>query len=255
MDLRLDQQHAFGYKSPSQIARRVTEAWAEHNLYCAACSSGVLDAQAANTRAVDFRCPVCRAAYQLKSVKTWSERRVPDAGYDAMMQAIRSDCVPNLLVMQYSLDWFVRNLLLVPSFFFTPASIQKRKPLAPNARRAGWVGCNILLDRIADDGKIRIIVDGQPLAASGVRERYDEVRPLATMSVATRGWTLDVLGIVRDIGKPRFSLDEVYVREGVLAAAYPNNKHVRPKIRQQLQLLRDMGYVRFEGRGMYSLLR
>lgn len=209
MDLRLDHQQGFGYKSPSQIARKVTEAWADNNLFCAACSSEVLCAQAANTRAIDFRCPVCKAAYQLKSVKTWSERRVPDAGYDAMMQAIRSDCVPNLLVMQYSPDWFVRNLMLVPSFFFTPASIQKRKPLSPNARRAGWVGCNILLNRIADDGKIRIVVDGQSLAASGVRKRYDEVRPLGTLTVATRGWTLDVLGIVHDIGKQQFSLDEV----------------------------------------------
>ena len=255
MDLRLDKRRALGYKSPSQIARRVTEGWAEDNLYCAACSSRALEAQAANTRAVDFRCSSCNAAYQLKSLKTWSERRIPDAGYEAMMHAIRSGCVPNLLVMQYSLDWFVQNLLLVPSFFFTPASIQKRKPLGPKARRAGWVGCNILLDKIADEGKIRVVVDGQPVAAAGVRKRYDEVRPLASIAVSTRGWTLDVLRIVRDIGKPGFSLGEVYMREGVLATAYPNNKNIRPKIRQQLQVLRDLGYIRFEGRGRYSLLR
>jgi type II restriction enzyme len=54
-----------------------------------------------------------------------------------MIQAIQSDNVPNLLVLQYDLRWHVRNLILVPSFFFTEAAIEKRKPLAVTARRAG----------------------------------------------------------------------------------------------------------------------
>ncbi len=35
---------------------------------------------------------------------------------------------------------------------------------------------------------------------------------------------------------------------------YPNNKNVRPKIRQQLQVLRDLGLIEFEGQGKYTLL-
>ncbi|MBI5242579.1 MAG: hypothetical protein HY922_02705 [Elusimicrobia bacterium] len=38
-----------------------------------------------------------------------------------------------------------------------------------------------------------------------------------------------------------------------LSELHPNNRHVRPKIRQQLQVLRDLGFVAFLGRGRYRL--
>ena len=39
MDLRLESSVAKGYKSQSQIARRISEEWADRNLYCLACTS------------------------------------------------------------------------------------------------------------------------------------------------------------------------------------------------------------------------
>jgi type II restriction enzyme len=214
-----------------------------------------LTSAAINTEAVDFKCITCRAVYQLKALKSWSEKRVPDAGYDAMMRALQSDSIPNLLIMQYTPEWVVHNLMLIPSFFFSQAAIQKRKPLSSTARRAGWVGCNILLSEIADDGKIRMVSQGIPLLPDTVRMRYNFVRPLSQITPNTRGWTLDVLRIIRGIGKTRFYLADVYAFEGVLANIYPRNRNVRPKIRQQLQILRDLGYVSFEGQGQYLLLK
>ena len=172
-----------------------------------------------------------------------------------MMRALISDSIPNLLVMQYSPEWFVLNLMLIPSFFFSPAAIQKRKPLGPNARRSGWVGCNILLSEIAQDGKIQIVSQGTCLSPHVVRERYERVRPLSQVAARSRGWTLDVLRIIRDIGDTRFCLSDVYAQESMLATIYPKNRNIRPKIRQQLQVLRDLGYIRFEGRGQYALLQ
>lgn len=52
-----------------------------------------------------------------------------------------------------------------------------------------------------------------------------------------------------------FSLDDVYASEPQLAALYPSNNNVRPKIRQQLQVLRDNGYIEFLGNGNYRLTR
>jgi type II restriction enzyme len=46
-------------------------------------------------------------------------------------------------------------------------------------------------------------------------------------------------------------LADVYAFEPRLAALYPGNSHVRPKIRQQLQVLRDKGWLAFNGRGTY----
>lgn len=129
---------AAGYRSRSQIARIVTEDWAAINLYCSACDAARIAQSTANTKAIDFLCGDCGAPYQLKSGATWNERRIPDAAYMTMIAAIRSDNVPNLLVMQYTSDWGVNNLMLIPSFFFAETAIQKRNPLGATARRAGW---------------------------------------------------------------------------------------------------------------------
>jgi len=45
-------------------------------------------------------------------------------------------------------DFEVSNFLVVPKYFFVPGVIEKRKPLSATARRAGWIGCNIVLKSI-----------------------------------------------------------------------------------------------------------
>jgi hypothetical protein len=55
------------------------------------------------------------------------------------------------------------------------------------------------------------------------------------------------------LNKTDFMLDDVYAFEGELASVYPDNKHIKDKIRQQLQVLRDKGYLEFMGRGKYRL--
>ena len=55
------------------------------------------------------------------------------------------------------------------------------------------------------------------------------------------------------IGKPEFELSDVYAFENRLSQLYPNNRHVKQKIRQQLQVLRDHGYLEFVSRGYYRL--
>jgi type II restriction enzyme len=69
----------------------------------------------------------------------------------------------------------------------------------------------------------------------------------------TRGWLIEVMKCVELIGKHEFQLDDVYTFESKLSQLYPNNRHVRQKIRQQLQVLRDRGYLDFVSRGFYRL--
>jgi type II restriction enzyme len=171
-----------------------------------------------------------------------------------MIAAIRTGLTPNLIVMQYSSDWKVRNLLLVPSFFLTESAIEKRPPLSPAARRAGWVGCNILLRAIANDGKLRLVRDSITTPPELVRRQYERVRDLGQIPPEVRGWTLDVLRTVRNLNRGSFTLAEVYESESELATLHPENQNVRAKIRQQLQVLRDLRLIRFDGRGCYSML-
>lgn len=136
------------YKSRSQMARVVTEGWGQRNLYCMACEQNKLSLTSNNTRAYDFECPNCDARYELKSSCREMRNRIVDSAYATMRSAIESDRVPNLLVLHYSDPWAVRNLLLIPSFCFSVSALEIRKPLSPTARRAGWIGCNILLNAI-----------------------------------------------------------------------------------------------------------
>ena len=58
---------------------------------------------------------------------------------------------------------------------------------------------------------------------------------------------------VETLGRREFTLQDIYAFEAQLSAIYPNNRHVRQKIRQQLQVLRDHGYLEFVSRGFYRL--
>lgn len=254
MRLDCDLALAQGYRSPSQRARILTEAWCTRELYCPACDSDRVVQASANTQAIDFRCPQCDQPYQLKSGTNWNQQRIVDSAYSAMIAAIRQDRTPNLLVMQYSSAWQVQNLMLIPRFFFTESAIEKRKPLSPSARRAGWVGCNILLTHIPPDGRIRMVSEGSQLDPSRVRRDFRRVEPLSKLRSQVRGWTLDVLTIIRGLGNREFSLEEVYTFESELGVQHPQNRNLRPKIRQQLQVLRDLGFLKFGRPGRYALV-
>jgi type II restriction enzyme len=157
-------------------------------------------------------------------------------------------------VMQYSPCWDVANLMVIPKLFFTESIIERRPPLSSTARRAGWIGCNIVIGDLPPDAKIQIVSDGRLMPAKRVREQFQRVKPLENIDVSLRGWTLEVLRLVRALKRPTFSLSELYAFEGELASRHPRNSNIRPKVRQQLQILRDLGFVRFRGSGNYSLV-
>jgi len=56
------------------------------------------------------------------------------------------------------------------------------------------------------------------------------------------------------LGKKEFVLAEIYDFESELKTRHPRNLHIKDKIRQQLQILRDNGYLEFLGRGNYRLV-
>jgi type II restriction enzyme len=171
-----------------------------------------------------------------------------------MRRAILTDRTPNLYVLHYDLtSWAVRTVILIPHFAFALSAIECRPPLAPTARRAGWVGCNILLNKIPQDARIPLVADGIARPAAEVRQAYGRLRPLEKLKVEKRGWTLDVLNVVRSLNKQEFSLSDVYARADELSKLHPDNRHVRDKIRQQLQVLRDLGLLEFHGSGEYRL--
>jgi type II restriction enzyme len=254
VDLRLPLEDLDSYTSASQRARISTEAWGTENLFCPSCTSPTLIAVPRNTKAVDYTCPSCRSTFQLKSQSKPFRSKILDSAYSEMKRAIFEDRTPNLYILHYDRnDWAVRTVTLIPNFAFTLSALECRKPLGPNARRAGWIGCNILLDKIPNDARIPIVESGAAVRPADVRRAYQRLRPIEELSVEQRGWTLDVLNVVRSLRKTEFSLAEVYSRDEAVAKLHPANHHVRDKIRQQLQVLRKLGIVDFLSRGEYRM--
>jgi type II restriction enzyme len=254
MELVLPVDQLERYTSFSQRARIATETWGAGNLYCPNCDSDHLARTPPNAPSVDFFCPRCRSPFQLKSQGRPLSSRVTDAAYGKMRQAIMGNRTPNLFVLHYDRPlWKVCDLLLIPHFAFSLSAIEQRRPLGPKARRAGWIGCNILLDRIPADAKIPIVAAGTQTSELQVRRSFARLRPIQALGSEMRGWTLDVLTVVRSLRKASFSLAEVYAFDRSLAELHPNNRNIRAKIRQQLQLLRDLGLLQFLGQGIYRL--
>ena len=255
MDLSLPTTGLDRYKSASQRARVGTESWGADNFYCPACDSPKLRAAPQGTAAIDYMCPICDSSFQLKSQSKALGGRIVDAAYSEMKRAILEDRTPNLYILHYDLAaWAVRTLILIPRFAFALSAVERRKPLASTARRAGWVGCNIVLDRIPLGARIPIVQEGQAQSRSDVRDAYRRLRPLEELRVEKRGWTLDVLRVVQSLNKEEFVLAEVYAHAEGLAKLHPENRHVHDKIRQQLQVLRNLGHLEFLGGGNYRLV-
>ena len=48
-------------------------------------------------------------------------------------------------------------------------------------------------------------------------------------------------------------MSNVYNAENELVRLFPNNKNIKAKVRQQLQILRDKGWLSFLGNGRYAI--
>ncbi|MBQ9359372.1 MAG: restriction endonuclease [Abditibacteriota bacterium] len=254
MELNLPSEAAEGYRSPSQRIRVMTEAWFGANMYCINCGNPAVSHTANNSPAADFVCEKCREIYELKSHKGNPGTTIPDGEYCVKIQRITSNTNPDLFVLTYNDDYEVSDLLLIPRFFFVTDIIEKRPPLRPGTRRAGWVGSSIRIGSVPAQGIIPVIQRGTVIERDDVLRQYGHVKALQTDRLEARGWLLDVLNCVNDLGKTDFSLSEMYSYGPLLGAKHTGNNNVEAKIRQQLQLLRDKGFIEFTGKGRYRRL-
>lgn len=241
------------YTSGSQKSRVISEYWYEKNVYCFACDSDSVVKTKNNTKGNDFICPNCDHHYELKTF----QRRpslLPDGAFATMIEKIEKGTVSTFCLLQRDANWRVQSLTAIHSSFMELPLIHQRPPLLKSAERAGWIGCDIKLNLLQPDAEIPVIQSGKPLPAAIVRKRFKRFLPLARKPLEVRGWTLLTMKVVRSLGKIQFSLKEMYELEGAFRKAYPDNLHIKDKIRQQLQMLRDMGWLRFDGRGNYTIV-
>lgn len=253
MNLNLNKTLADGYKSNSQIARVLTEGWVSENVYCSSCGNNRLTGFQKNAPVADFFCPSCKSQYELKSKKDVLTLKIVDGAYVTMIDRINSEDNPHFFFLNYSKSQLrVHNFLVIPKYYFVDDIIEKRKPLSKNARRSGWVGCNILLRNIPDYGKIFYIKDGREIDKKDVLNSWMKTSFLSQQKKENRGWLIEIMRIIDKIPDSKFKLDDVYKFENELHYKFPNNNFIKDKIRQQLQVMRDKGLIEFRERGNYS---
>lgn len=255
MKLSFDTQLADNYTSQSQKVRVLSEAWVDNDIFCPNCGHLDIDKYPNNQPVADFYCSNCKEEYELKSKQDSVGAKIVDGAYRTMIERLQSSNNPNFFLLNYDLKSFeVLNFLVIPKHFFVPEIIEKRKPLSSTARRAGWVGCNILLNHIPQTGKIFFVRDGAIEPKEKVLSDWKKTLFLRDeKEISAKGWLLDTMLCVEKIGHKEFSLDEMYAFENDLSKKHPDNRHIKDKIRQQLQVLRDKGYLEFTSRGNYRL--
>jgi type II restriction enzyme len=172
-----------------------------------------------------------------------------------MIKRINSLQKPNFFFMKYAVEVkSVTDFFVVPKHFFVPEVIEKRKPLAETARRAGWVGSNILFSKIPKAGQIFYVENGKEIDRREVLKKWQKTIFLKQVKKSdSKGWILDIMNCIDSLNKKEFTLQDVYVFENDLSIIHPKNKNIKPKIRQQLQFLRDKGYLEFVEAGKYRL--
>ncbi|MFH0930106.1 MAG: DpnI domain-containing protein [Candidatus Moraniibacteriota bacterium] len=256
MNLFFDTKLADDYSSLSQKIRVLTENWVDKQVYCPNCGHLDIDKYGNNKPVADFFCSNCKEEYELKSKKVSIGTKIVDGAYKTMLERLQSTNNPNFFLLNYNLsDFSVLNFLVIPKHFFVPDIIEKRKALSQTARRAGWIGCNILLQSIPQTGKIFFVKNRRIESKENVVANWQKTLFLRDeKEVSVKGWLLDTMSCIEKLERKEFTLDELYAFESFLNKKHPENKHIKDKIRQQLQVLRDKGYLKFINRGKYQLI-
>ena len=242
------------FKSESQKVRVLTESWVAINIYCPSCGNKIHNYEN-NKPVADFYCLKCKEDYELKSKKNKIGKKIVDGAYSTMIERLNSSQNPNFFFLTYDdVDFNILNFLVIPKHFFTPQIVEKRKPLSSTAKRAGWVGCNILLETIPNSGKIFYIKNKKIESMNKVLDAWNKMSFLKeNKDIESKSWLLDIIQCIEKLNKKNFSLSDIYHFEAYLKAKHPKNNNIKAKIRQQLQILRDKRYLNFISRGSYSL--
>jgi type II restriction enzyme len=254
MNLQFDISKSQNYSSNSQIARVLTENWVKENSYCPNCGHTHLSEFENNKPVADFFCNNCSEEYELKS-KDGNKLgdKIVDGAYSTMIERINSANNPNFFFLNYrKSNWVVNNFLIIPKYYFIPDIIIKRKPLSITAKRAGWIGCNIDISKVPERGRIFLIKDSEVIDRNKVYTKWKSTDFLQSKHRDTKVWILDVMNCIESLQNNVFTLEQIYSFEDQLRLKYPNNNHIKDKIRQQLQLLRDKGLLEFVERGKYK---
>lgn len=126
--------------------------------------------------------------------------------------------------------------------YITTTVINKAENILRSVPREGGKGMTV-----ADEALFEEMLNDE-----NVEEKFDG----GTKSIISNltSWKKDVFECLLEVQGNNFTVENIYSFEKRLQRRHPNNRNIRPKIRQQLQYLRDIGLVEFTKPGQYKKL-
>jgi|SRR3989339_992415 len=254
MDIILDKSIGNKFSSNSQKIRVISEFWTEKNIFCPNCGN-ILKNLENNKKVSDFLCEKCFENFEQKASQKKFQGKVISSEYKTIVKRLSSSDKPHFFFLHYLIkNYSVNDFFVVPKYFLIPEIIEKRKALSQTARRKGWVGSYILFSKIPNSGKIYYIQNGKEFTKNKILAKWQKTAFLKNIKKdELKGWILDIMNCIESLNKNEFTLQDIYAFELDLKIIHQENKHIKDKIRQQLQFLRDKNYLEFIGHGRYKL--
>lgn len=250
MILSFDLSEAGRYNSERQTIRDLTESWLGANGYCPNCGCKPISKFENNKPVADFFCSRCDEQFELKSKAGLSSgSKVPDGAYNTMIQRIQANDNPNFFFLAYKkADYSVQQLILVPKHFITVDMIVPRKRALKG--RPNYLMCDMDISSLPESGKIHLIDRAQMINPETVYKQWQANLFLRQQKLEKKGWLLAIMRCIDKLPE-KFNLMQMYEFETQLKLQFPENNHIKDKIRQQLQILRDQNVIEFLARGQY----
>ncbi|MCP1660504.1 DpnI domain-containing protein [Neisseria perflava] len=250
MMLNFDSTSVSRYHNARQTIRELTENWLGANGYCPNCGCAPITKFENNRPVADFFCHACGEQFELKSKAGLSNgKKVPDGAYHTMITRIQADDSPNFFFLAYKkADYSVQQLILVPKHFITTGMIIPRKQALQG--RPNYLMCDMDISSLPQSGRIYLIHQAQIVDPETVCRQWQANLFLRQQNVEKKGWLLAIMRCI-DTLPDSFHLAQLYEFEAQLKRKFPENNHIKDKIRQQLQILRDQNIIEFTACGQY----
>jgi len=139
-----------GWTSHSRIMGEAVEMCVV-TLPCPVCDQKYLHKCKPNEKAKDAFCKNCDAQIQIKATKRKSQTPIQLLGaeYKTTLDSIKENKI-NYIVVFYSEKsniFTMNNIFFVNTEDINENCVIPRKPLSPQARRAGWQGCKLVFHK------------------------------------------------------------------------------------------------------------
>jgi type II restriction enzyme len=134
------------WKSNSRIYGEAVERWLCRNFSCPCCKTGKLRQLEINSPFIDLKCNECGESYQVKAssstlvARSGKLKNLSGAAYSKSLEGLEERNKCNFLLVQYCRGAAeIKEAFLLRKEDISSEHLIKRKPLGPNARKAGLV--------------------------------------------------------------------------------------------------------------------